>query len=272
MQILQSHPHGADRFAELATFLTQNARTRLPGPSLLHPGDLVWRLQSPEAGDDLHLFYDDEGLAAFAWLSPPTELEFDLRAGLEPNGPVAEAVFDWAEARRRGEPPAYPRFVDLKDMDEWAREIEHPAPAPADVGRCLTALAFESQHALIAALELGSTFDRTRYEQMRQSTWYDEGLDIVCEVDGELASYCIAWADPGSGLGILEPVGTREGFRGRGVARAVVQEAQRRLKERGMRFAQVATAGFNAPARALYESSGFHQVDTLRTFMRTVDG
>ena len=37
-----------------------------------------------------------------------------------------------------------------------------------------------------------------------------------------------------------------------------------------MQKARVGTAGFNAPAQALYESCGFERVGTLRTFMKVL--
>jgi mycothiol synthase len=117
----------------------------------------------------------------------------------------------------------------------------------------------------------GSTFDRVRYERIQQAPNYRRELDIVLETaDGIFASYCICWYDPGSGIGIFEPVGTHPDWRGRGAGRQVIAEGLRRLQKLGARFAQVETPGFNAPARALYESAGFVQLDTARTFLKAI--
>ena len=48
----------------------------------------------------------------------------------------------------------------------------------------------------------------------------------------------------------------------------ILLEGLRRLKEAGMKWARVSTAGFNTPAQALYESCGFEQAGVERTFMK----
>ena len=93
----------------------------------------------------------------------------------------------------------------------------------------------------------------------------------MLDVDGTFASYCICWADARSRLGLFEPVGTRPDWRGRGAGRALILEGLRRLRDAGMQTAQVSTAGFNAPAQALYESCGFIPHDTARTFMKVIE-
>ena len=114
----------------------------------------------------------------------------------------------------------------------------------------------------------GSQFDVSRYEETRARPEYREELDIVLEEEGVFGSYCICWADQHSGVGHFEPVGTRADWRGKGAGRSVILEGLRRLKEAGMRWARVSTAGFNAPAQALYESCGFEQAGVERTFMK----
>jgi ribosomal protein S18 acetylase RimI-like enzyme len=115
-------------------------------------------------------------------------------------------------------------------------------------------------------------FTRDRYLALRASERYDPELDVVLETpDGTLASYCIAWTDPGLGVGSFEPVGTRRAWRGRGFAREVLWEGMRRLAARGMHTAEVRTAGFNERAHAAYRSAGFDLADVLRTFVRTLD-
>ncbi|MFV2090482.1 MAG: GNAT family N-acetyltransferase [Pseudomonadales bacterium] len=117
---------------------------------------------------------------------------------------------------------------------------------------------------------LGSGFDRARYEQIRAMPEYQSALDIVLETADGFASYCICWENREASLGSFEPVGTSPAWRGKGIGRAVILEGLRRLKARGMRYAQVGTAGFNTPAQALYESCGFARVDTARTYMKIV--
>ncbi len=116
---------------------------------------------------------------------------------------------------------------------------------------------------------LRSTWSLATYQQVRSSPVYDPELDIVLEAhDGTFAGYCICWLDPRARIGSFEPVGTPAQWRGRGVAREVLFEGFRRLKTKGMLKARVSTAGFNAPAQALYESCGFKSIGTCRTFLK----
>ncbi len=103
-----------------------------------------------------------------------------------------------------------------------------------------------------------SAFSAKRYARLRMAPVYAPELDVVLEApDGQLVSYCIAWADPESGVGTFEPVGTRPAAARRGFGRAVVLEGLRRLRDRGLHTALIGTASVNAPALALYPSCGF---------------
>jgi ribosomal protein S18 acetylase RimI-like enzyme len=102
-----------------------------------------------------------------------------------------------------------------------------------------------------------SRFSEDRYRRLRESSLYDPDLDIVLEHEGRLVSYCICWIDTANGVGMFEPVGTRPSAAQRGYGRAVIREGFRRLRDRGMTIARVATGTINPPAVALYQSAGF---------------
>ena len=51
-----------------------------------------------------------------------------------------------------------------------------------------------------------------------------------------------------------------------------MREGFRRLAERGISTAHTETPGFNHPAQALYEASGFTRAGKRRTFVKRVDG
>ena len=98
---------------------------------------------------------------------------------------------------------------------------------------------------------------------------YDPSLDLVVEAaDGVFAACTICWVDPVNRIGVFEPVGVRSAFRRRGLARGLTLEGLRRLRERGMRTAHVATADFNHPARATYESCGFAVIEEEHTYLK----
>ena len=159
---------------------------------------------------------------------------------------------------------------------DYRRDLAVPIPdARLPAGICLRHVTEADVDARVAchrASWLKSTWSRARYDEIRKSACYDPELDIVLDVgNGTFASYCICWADPATGVGSYEPVGTRPEWRGRGIGREVIYEGLRRLRAKGMRKARVGTAGFNAPAQALYESCGFERICTCRTYMKVLD-
>jgi ribosomal protein S18 acetylase RimI-like enzyme len=160
-------------------------------------------------------------------------------------------------------------------MPDYRRDLSVPIPPPnLRAGlrlRHATEADLEERVAVHRASWLRSTWSMETYLKIRASDAYDSELDIVLEADdGTFAAYCICWADPVAGVGSYEPVGTRPEWRGKGVGRETIYEGFRRLKAKGMRSARVGTAGFNAPAQALYESCGFVRVGTCRTFMKVL--
>jgi mycothiol synthase len=160
-------------------------------------------------------------------------------------------------------------------MPDYRRDLSAPIP-PSRLGdgmrlRQVTEADFDERVAVHRGSWLRSTWSLETYRKIRTSDIYDEELDIVLETgDGTFAAYCICWADRLAGVGSYEPVGTRPQWRGKGIGREVIYEGFRRLKAKGMQFARVGTAGFNAPAQALYESCGFVRVGTCRTFLKAV--
>ena len=61
-----------------------------------------------------------------------------------------------------------------------------------------------------------------RYTDFRQAPGYDPTLDVAVVTDDDrVAAYAMAWADPASRTGQLEPVGTRPHFWRRPLVRAV---------------------------------------------------
>ncbi len=149
-----------------------------------------------------------------------------------------------------------------------ARSLDGPLPAPEPpAGFVVRALAGEDEAAERVAHRPEVTPER--YRAFMRAPGYERDLDLVAEApDGRFGAYCICWMDPANGVGELEPVGTRPGFRKRGLARAVVLEGFRRMKARGARTALVCFEGDNAPAKRLYESVGFDVRSTIYTYTK----
>ena len=102
-----------------------------------------------------------------------------------------------------------------------------------------------------------------------QSRVYDPELDVVAvATDGQIGSFCIVWPDPLNKVGLFEPVGTHPDHKRRGLGKAAMSEALRRLRDLGMTGACVCTSAENTPAIKLYEAVGFRTVDILLTYIK----
>ncbi len=160
---------------------------------------------------------------------------------------------------------------------EYARDLARPVeesgpPAPFLIRHAREA-DIDERVAVHRDAWLGSSWTAERYRALRAMSPYVGECDLVVEGDGgRFAACCICWPDPASGTGHFEPVGSRPEFRGKGLTQALVQEGFRRLAERGISTAHTETPGFNHPAQALYEASGFARAGTRRTFVKRVDG
>ena len=100
---------------------------------------------------------------------------------------------------------------------------------------------------------------------------YRRELDCVVQApDSSFAAYCLAWLDEANGVGELEPVGTDPRFGCRGLAAAACAFALGQLARLGARAAIVYARGDAAYPRPkrLYESIGFRQYTSSRTFRR----
>lgn len=89
------------------------------------------------------------------------------------------------------------------------------------------------------------------YLNIQRCPLYRRDLDIVAEApDGSIAGFCTVWYDDVTRAGYFEPVGIMPEHQRRGLGRAVMVEALRRLERLG---GTLATAGgFSAAANALY--------------------
>ncbi|HEY3502210.1 MAG TPA: N-acetyltransferase [Actinocatenispora sp.] len=112
----------------------------------------------------------------------------------------------------------------------------------------------------------GSSLTAGRYRRLRWVPGFRPELDLVCEVDGRITAFCLAWLGPSGGTALLEPTGTHPDHRRRGYARAVLGEAFRRLAGLGATGVAVLTPVANRPAVGLYRALGFAAVAERRSY------
>jgi GNAT superfamily N-acetyltransferase len=295
---------GRADFDAMTGFVGAALRARWPGVPYWHPGDLTWMLY-PELDahtDDVRLWCDDAGLVGFAWFYAPVFARFDLRPGAD--AALIDEMLDWAEARRRDGGGSGLSTIALdSDAERIAaleargyRSIEHgnvhmrrSLETPIDESTLPDGMRFRccvdvdlaeraachrdawSHLAHLGMRDVTSSFTLERYRKLREEPGYRVDLDLVVEAaDGTHASCLIAWTDEASGVGLIEPVGTRDAFRRQGLGRALNLEALRRLRDAGMRQAQIGTTTFNDRAEATYLGCGFEILDRDRFWVKAL--
>ncbi|MFC7547212.1 GNAT family N-acetyltransferase [Plantactinospora sp. GCM10030261] len=98
---------------------------------------------------------------------------------------------------------------------------------------------------------------------------YDPAREVVAEApDGRLAAYTVYWTDGRNRAGHFEPVGTSRHFRRLGLARAIMLESMRRMRDAGLTSVSVNHNADNKAALRLYESLGFARTHDTYGFRR----
>jgi len=251
------------------------------------PGDLDWWQVLDDERNALQrvqLWFDDSLLLGFAW---PGADQADLVT--DPDYPwLSDELISWAAQR-------HPAAVLWSWRRDGARIAALQRAGYAQSGAALIGL----QHALQRmpaprmlpdewdVREVRTPEDRRRraaaqraafdsgkmtaekYERVREMPGYRPELDLMVIDDaGECAAFVTIWFDPGSAIGLLEPVGTRPAYRRRGLARALILHGLHRLRARGARRAWVNAEGPDSPGLQLYQALEFVPVDTLHAWRR----
>lgn len=254
-----------------------------------HLVDFPWRLSAltADSAADARVCMADGLLVGFAvWQNPWATLDVYSRPGAtQPR--VEAAIFDWAAQRfheldaARGQPLPYwveAREDDLERLALLARcgyaldddyayvmmgrslagSLPRPALPPGFTIRPLAGVSEVDAYAAAHRRAFGSTFMTAPW---RARTLYMPGyapeLDLVAVVpDGQLAGFCVGWANPTRRLAQIEPFGVDPAFQGRGLGRALLLEMLARFKAHGVEHAQVETDSGRTPARHAYEAVG----------------
>lgn len=295
----------------LAQFARSAIALRKSPNATFLPGDFAWQLNGLGSSNDVRLWLESDRVVAFAIFEPPLHLAFDVLPGRNDAARLSLEILRWAEARRLeiatpGEsiPFAYGMLgaglaVGALDCDHerqsllesegyrrverhnilMSRSLETPVPAPNLPPGASVRHITEADVSARVALHRDawsvwgpSGFSETAYRSLRASPLYDETLDIVTvSPSGQLASSCIGWSDPETGIGHFEPVGTAPSFAGKGYGKGAILEGLRRMRSRGLRTARIGTARLNEPALALYRSCGFEIIDREHYWVRALE-
>lgn len=272
-----------------------------------HVGDLQWWLYYPPLGctwwQSIYLWEDPgacDGLLGWALLDRRGET-FDVYYRPELHGTAqAAAMLAWAEdaavglARAAGREETGMFWVVPEDVFRtgWleergyrlttydfalARSLDEPIaavclPEGFAVRSCRGLQEVEARaRAQYGAFGSSAHFEDYvgRFASFMQSPAYATATDLVAAApDGRIAAFCITWTDEANRVGLFEPVGTHPDFQRKGLGRAVLLEALRRLREKGIQRAIVCTSHENDPALKLYASVGFQRYSEFRFYAR----
>ncbi len=268
-------------------------------PLSRHLVDFPWRLSSPalQSADDARLWATADGtLVGFAaWQVWWATLDVYVHPGSQRRD-VEAAVFDWAARhfqaldRERGYPLPYwieAREDDaeglalaerhgyhLDDADAYvmmSRALDEPLPTPVPpAGFTIRPLAGVGEVDAYVALHRRAFESTSMTAPWRARTLrmppYRPQLDLVATApDGQLAGFCVGWADLDRRVAQIEPLGVDPAFQGQGVGRALLLETLRRFQAHGADLALVETEVSRSFARHAYEAVGFRPVyRTLR--------
>jgi hypothetical protein len=287
----------------LLAFASRSLTARFPLPSCWHPGDIIWLLKPDyDRPHRVRMWLSSRGAEAVVMFMGVDQVWLELLPDSEHLLP--EIVAHAERARLRGAEGAVKLSFRVYERDAqriaalerlgylrgepdhvwFRRDLGEPLPdfpAPhgfrvrdsVEVDPVLRAKVHRdawNDLSQIGIPDARSGFTTEVYLGIRDAPVYDPSLDILVEAEnGEFVANTICWADPASGIGIFEPVGAHAKYRQRGLARFAMLEGMRRLKARGMAWAGVGTAHFNAPAIAAY-SSFFPPLDSARWWTKTL--
>jgi ribosomal protein S18 acetylase RimI-like enzyme len=263
----------------------------------VHVGDLEWwAALEREEPDVISLWYAGDELVGWAWLSPPAELDTHIHSDHRA-GPLFEEMLDWFEAtasRRSASPEECVAFPfdpdaqrrqlmesrDYRPVDHGyihhARSLMDPLADPGlSQGFALRHVQgpedIERRVAVHRSAFAPSRMTPERYRRVMASGHYRPELDWVAVAStGEFASFCNIWLDGENAVALLEPVGTADGYRRMGLARAACLAAMRAARQLGADTAIVLSADDNPGSLALYRSLGFEESGRTYRFTKSM--
>lgn len=270
-------------------------------PSGWHPGGLGWGLSRQALGNSVVVAVDADGsIVGFAgrggdeiahserdrddvadalvtWLLETDEhapiTVFDganalhravARAELRPTGRTEWSGMLLDVATVRSDPRRHADGYEIRAVraDETAARVEVHRDAWKS-----SAIPYNDGRAVDPDRE--SSFTRLAYDAVRGAWLYDQELDLVAVADdGRFGACCIAWFDPATGVGEIEPLGVVPDHRRRGLAVALCLEVAHLVAERGGSYVFINAhpePNYVAPSSA-YFAAGFEVVERATTY------
>jgi ribosomal protein S18 acetylase RimI-like enzyme len=290
---------------ELLQAFNATAIAQSGGCGYVHPGDIPHRLFNGnklfDPAEVLTIWEDEDGVAAWVMVGP-RHRSYDAQVRHELRGMEFERdVLMYAEKRtlelvQRHRIEGDKIFSDAYRCDKtrvdllaelgWVPDGKPPwvvnraalidlaEPAVPDGYLIRAAGGFDEAPALaeVHAASFGSTWTPELYRKVMQSPGYATEREFIVEAaGGTFAAFTVTWHDRVNRTGLLEPVGTHQDHRRRGLGKALVLYAMRKMADEGMQYATVVNEGTNQAARQLYRACGFKPWHLLDGFAKPVE-
>jgi ribosomal protein S18 acetylase RimI-like enzyme len=172
--------------------------------------------------------------------------------------PVSTMVYDWDVERlslltKRG----YHNEGAIEDVRIYDLERDY-SPGILPLGYRFTSLAeyrnFEEFIELVNSV-WSVSLDESWFKGKCSAPGYSINRKLlVLSPEGRLAAYSLFWLYPDFQASEIDPIGTHPDHRQRGLARALVSESFKRMRESGMRFAYIASETNDPVVSHLYAS------------------
>jgi len=271
-----------------ATTLLQRMRLASATGGIWEAADVQWWSRRERPTDRLgQLFWldaDDEPVAAVILTDWDESVQCDVL--VLPGNQVADEAAVWRQALSR---------LDALDLDagEFPVRADDPAAVaelrlagfePADdevvVASWLPAVQVPEVSVLPRGYRLVSRAERQNQphhmvarngadvaDRLGRCSLYRPDLDLIVEApDGEVAGYGLFWADPVTGVGLVEPMRTEQPHQGLGIARHVLTTGLNLLAAHGGRRLKVSSD------LRLYRAVGFTPLEESTATVYTRKG
>jgi hypothetical protein len=273
----------------LVTTLAQRVRLEHPTAGLWEGADLQWWWRRDRPSDHLgQLFWiDDTGGPEAAVVLTDWGRTWGCDPIVLPS--MAETMLPviWSQALQRIDELSLDSVeIIVRDDDEPLQELVAESGFEPAGGSDVTLWMAASDRRPITTLAAGFSLhdrgearDRPHHmisrngeivaERLSQTSLYRPDLDLwVEDSEGEVAAYGLFWWDPGTGVGLVEPMRTEQPYWRMGLARHLLTNGLDRLAKFGASRLKVSYETDNPAARELYLSCRFRPESTSRTFRR----
>ncbi len=277
-------------YLELVTTLLQAARRAHPTAGVWEAGDLQWwwrRDQHADAAEATFWLDGEQPVAAVVCTNWGDRIGCDV-LGADPDEAAVMKVA-WPHARQHVETHRdLPVEMTISDDDNalldaiasagfepteevgvetWMTADARPAVPQLPTGFTLVSRA----DAPVRPLPMIGRNGEHVAERLAECSLYRPELDLaIYDADGEVAGYSLFWADPVTGVGLVEPMRTEDRYHRKGLGRVILAAGLDRLAAHGCERLKVTFIVGNDAARNLYLGAGFLPATRSRTYRRAV--